>query len=397
MSFLFAAPALPGSSAHSPEPGLEPTFLEFSTGPFIESALKVKIIVSRANVRSKPAQNAPALMMAEKGQVFDVIDKVGDWYLVALPEGQQGYLSISVIEEIPETVKSVTAPSRPIESPPFRPEEERRRDSRRMDISFFGGFAMTNVNGASRYMDTWSDHWLTYVHEETHIAGSSKGSIFFGAGFSYFFAAHLGVQLMGGYLKSDVPTTSDFSYSYTWSATVGGGAYDRSTSWAGTGSLSVMPVCFNIAGRFGNEPLGVRLSGGPALFNNSIQESSTIGWGVSWYWTENNVPNQSIDAIAVAARIPKTSWTAIGFNAGAGLSYSISPGVALVVDGRYFFCPKKHFPWTLLIGTYDGVFYTTMKNIDFDADDADDALSKMTSFQVNPSFFQIAAGVKIVI
>jgi opacity protein-like surface antigen len=161
----------------------------------------------------------------------------------------------------------------------------------------------------------------------------------------------------------------------------------------GTGSLSVMPVSLDLAGRFGDGPLSVNVSAGATLFNNSFEASSAISKGVSWYWI--SYINQAVDALAIPAEIPKTSWTAIGFNGGAGITFNFSPSLALLLDARYFFCPKKELDWTLVTGTYNGIFYTTITGQSFSASDASSALANMTTFQVNPSFIQITAGIKI--
>jgi hypothetical protein len=84
-----------------------------------------------------------------------------------------------------------------------------------------------------------------------------------------------------------------------------------------------------------------------------------------------------------------------GVNPGAGFGVKFSPSLALVVEARYFFCPKKDLVWMIATGTYDGIFYTTIKGVNFDAGDAEFVAGNTTTFQVNPSFFMVAAGIKI--
>lgn len=367
--------------------------LGFESAPGIPdggAAIKVKIAVARANIRSTADASADVVMVAENGQTFDVIVKVGDWYQIALPGGQKGFVSSVVVEEIADAPKPQIAQPQPVSPrPESRPEPGGAAFSN-LEIGLFGGLAMTSVKGTTQYGDLWSEYWLTNVDESETVTGTSKNGMYFGASASYFFSPSFGIQLSGGYLKSDVPTAADFTMVWTWSSQVGGGSYNDGASWTGTGSLSVMPICVNLIARFGSGALDAYISGGPTLFSNSFQAATTFGYGVSNY----SPTSQQIDIIPVAADIPKTSWTAFGGNAGAGLGFKFSTSLALVVEARYFFCPKKDLTWMLAPGTYDGIL-STIKGWNFAAGDAEYMAGNMTTFQVNPSFLLIAAGIKI--
>jgi hypothetical protein len=373
--------------------------LGFESAPGIPdggAAIKVKIAVARANIRSAAAASADVVMVAESGQTFDVIEKVGDWYQIALPGGQKGFVSSVVVEEIADAPKPQIAQPQPVSPRPAPQPEPGGGASSNLEIGLFGGLAMTSVKGTTQYADTWNYYWLTNVNESETITGTSKSGMYFGATGSYFFSPSLGVQLSAGYLKSDVPTAADFTMAWTWSSQVGGGGDNQSASWTGPGSLSVMPISVNIVAKFGSGSLDAYVSGGPTLFSNSFNASTNVGYGVSWtQFSGSTLTQQWVDAIPVAADIPKTSWTAFGGNAGAGLGFKLSPSLALVVEARYFLCPKKDLAWMPATGTYDGIFYTTIKGWDFNAGDAESAAGNMTTFQVNPSFLLIAAGIKI--
>jgi opacity protein-like surface antigen len=78
---------------------------------FADEALQVRIVSTRAHIRQAAALNAPIVISADNGQVFDVIEKAGEWYLVQLPAGAKGYVHQSVVEEVAEAVApSVTPP-----------------------------------------------------------------------------------------------------------------------------------------------------------------------------------------------------------------------------------------------------------------------------------------------
>jgi hypothetical protein len=372
----------------------------------VDPALKVKVMVAMANVRSGPAPDAAVVMTVESGRVFDVIDKVGDWYLVALPENKQGYLSSAVVAEVAEggkpaapvqaPVSAPPAPQRPVDRPAPQAYNPGGTTSGKMEINLLGGYGMTSVKGASNYMDTWSYQYLSSVSESTDITGTSKGGMFFGGSFSYFFSPNLGIQLSGGYLKSDVPTTANFSFSYKW--TTSSTVYNESKSFAGTGSLSVMPISLNLVGRFGDGALKIYVSAGPTMFLNSFQADSTVGYGVSTYYIIYPYAYQNVDALGLPVDIPKTSWSGFGFNAGADACYMFSPSIGFAVGARYFFCAPKELPWTTMTGgTYNGIFYTSITGVQYTQAMATNILDVITTFKVNPSFFQITAGIKIVI
>jgi len=85
--------------------------LLLSPSLFAEEALQVRIVATRASIRQAAAFSASIVATADKGQVFDVIEKAGEWYWVQLPSRAKGYLHQSVIEEVAEAVApSVTPP-----------------------------------------------------------------------------------------------------------------------------------------------------------------------------------------------------------------------------------------------------------------------------------------------
>ena len=76
---------------------------------FADEALRVRIVAFGAPIRQAAIITAPVVAIANNGQVFDVIEKAGEWYLIQLQSGEVGYLHQSVVEEVAEAV----APSVP--------------------------------------------------------------------------------------------------------------------------------------------------------------------------------------------------------------------------------------------------------------------------------------------
>ena len=57
---------------------------------FSEEGLKIRTIRVGVPVRPTAQITQRFIYIAEKGQVFDVIEKLDDWYLVQLPYGEKG-------------------------------------------------------------------------------------------------------------------------------------------------------------------------------------------------------------------------------------------------------------------------------------------------------------------
>jgi hypothetical protein len=264
------------------------------------------------------------------------------------------------------------------------------------EFNLFGGYALTSVKGTSTYSDSWSYFLLNNVTESTAIATTSKNAPFFGAGFNYFFSPNFGLGLNFGYLKSTLTTTGAFNYQWTWSD---GRSATRTQDWTSDAdALTSIPISLNFVAKFGNGPIEGFFEAGPTIYFNEAIINTNIGYGITYY----SFPTQYVDAVAIPIsgydlKSGKSTWTGIGGNIGAGVTFMFSPSIGLSLEARYFLNPEREFDWYITPGTYDGIFFTNLKNWDLTADDLayikDDNL--LTTIKVNPSFFQLQAGIKI--
>jgi hypothetical protein len=267
------------------------------------------------------------------------------------------------------------------------------------ELSLYGGYALTSVRGTTAYSDTYSSYFGYFdpINESTTIDLKSKNGIFFGGSLSYFFSSNIGLQLSVGYLNSDVPNTSTVDYSRH--DTLNGQTYSDSFSWTGTGTLSTIPISLNLVARFGSDRLSAYVSGGPTLYLNSYEATSSFGYGIYDYSVTYIYPNlyytDYIDMLQVGLEIPKTSWTGFGGDLGAGVTFLLSPSIGLSLDARYYLCAAKELPWKFQLGDYNGVL-NTLSGYSFTQDDADyvTGLTALTT-KVNPSFFTLTAGLSI--
>ncbi|MCX6566136.1 MAG: SH3 domain-containing protein [Candidatus Aminicenantes bacterium] len=90
--------------------------LVLPAGLSADDALKIRVTAATANIRQSGFLSAPVVGSAQKGQIFAVVEKSGEWYLIQLADGTPGFIHSSVVEEM---VEGETAPvSQPAVSTP---------------------------------------------------------------------------------------------------------------------------------------------------------------------------------------------------------------------------------------------------------------------------------------
>jgi len=261
----------------------------------------------------------------------------------------------------------------------------------KVEFSIMGGYGLGSLNGTSSYADDWSTFWVPTIHEGTDIALTNKNAFALGANISYFFTPNLGIQIGGGYFapSADVTANYDFEWSNIWHNETVTGTWPAAATEP---KLTSIPLYLNLIAKYRSPSFSVYGTAGPTLFIDKFNADafSIYGWDV--------FNGAFLDYFQVPITIPETSWTTFGFNVGAGIEINLSPSVALVVEGRYFYAPKKDFAWTWVPGTYDGVPYTYdggASNGYFNGwtfTDWSDSEAKTTVLTVNPSFITIMGG-----
>jgi opacity protein-like surface antigen len=260
-------------------------------------------------------------------------------------------------------------------------------DEKRIEFSILGGYGIGSLNGTSFYSDSWGDFFTDDIFESTDIILTNKNTFSFGANFSYFFTPSVGVQIGGGYFapKADIAA----EYLFDWSSSFFGDSDTVSGTWGTTdgAQLTSIPIYLNLVARYRGSSFSVYGTAGPTLFINKFTADSYSIFGAEYFFA------LFLDYFQIPLMISE-SWTAFGFNVGAGFQYDFSPSVGFLVEGRYFFAPKKDFLWTWETGTYSGVPYSYAGGyfnnwIFTDFSDFMDLTSPLT---VNPSFFTIMGG-----
>lgn len=262
----------------------------------------------------------------------------------------------------------------------------------RFEFSISGGYGLAQFDGASTYDYEWDYQYLEFVRETTNLTMKAENAFSLRAGFTYYFTPAIGLQLGGGFFSSNVPVEGDFTMQHKW--TIGSSTYTNNKTWTGDGKMSVIPIYLNLVGKFNVGFMDICLTGGPALYMNSFESNSYVGFADTLYFIIWPYAYQYIDGFQIPIEIAKTSWTAFGGNIGLGLDFKVTPQVAISLEGRYFLVPTKKLAYDWIGGTYDGVIYEQFEGWEYSEEDLQDYEDMMTEVEVKPSFFAVTVGVK---
>jgi len=266
-----------------------------------------------------------------------------------------------------------------------------------IEFGFWGGAARARTLGSTVYQDAWTTFLGTSIAERTAIDVRTKGVPVFGASLTWFFHSHTGVQLWAGYAGSQ--TTADALMEFGWTL-ADGSALQRSASLASAaGRMTSVPVCLNFVERLVFGRWRIDVSAGPAFFFHELRQDSAFGYSVVDVSPAGGrpdlPPDESYDAISVPLRIPRTSWSSWGWNAGAGLRFQAGARLAFAAEARCFSSPEKSLRWNALPGKYDGMFTSGFRGEPFGAEELASLTESGQTFalKVKPSFFLFSFGV----
>jgi hypothetical protein len=263
-----------------------------------------------------------------------------------------------------------------------------------LEISFYGGFSLSQIKGTTNYQDQWGWNLLRNVNEQTAIATSAKTGYAAGGELAFYFTPGFGIQALFSYAKMDVPNSAVCNFAWTWTD---GTSYSQTATWPGTGSFSSTPLSLDLIGRVSMGRLDGTFSAGVTLFMNSFTQSSSFGYGITTITTNSDgTYTQYIDALRVGLMIPTSAMkkNIVGANFGAGLTWMLSDTIGVRADARYYYCPAQTLSWSFVLGTYSGVFFGDIQNEPFDNIDVQllQQTSNTFTMRVNPSFIHLTLG-----
>jgi len=105
--------------------------LFFDSSVVLAAEIKATIQVTSANLGAGPSLNEPSKAILKEGDQLTVESDKGDWYLVATPDGQKGYVyrtvvklaaveSLPILEKSQEPKSSVGEPNKPPQPAPAK-------------------------------------------------------------------------------------------------------------------------------------------------------------------------------------------------------------------------------------------------------------------------------------
>lgn len=285
-----------------------------------------------------------------------------------------------------------------------------RNDFKRIELGLMGGPGMPQFDFNNSFSESQTEYWYDsswwyYTEYDINLAyssdvsGAAESKFGFGGFVNYLFVKNIGLQFMLESSKFDVPVDAshsvDVSWSYYW-----GDSYSYSDSPSikkNTGSLSVIPISFNIITKFhlGSNISG-HVSGGLTYYQVDFKAESKGGCGV-WYYKYKSSSDLWFlygDSVLLPISI-EDSYSGTGGNAGVGLSFQIHENLGILVDFRYYIAPKKEFTWETSAGNYDTVIFGDTLSISRDMiDTAMGKIERDIKLEVDPSYYRFSFGLQ---
>jgi hypothetical protein len=359
---------------------------------------KIKVTVENASIRLKPSLDSEAIEEnIPVGFIYTSDKKVGEWYEIKF-ESKLGVALLGYIHEMYVEVVGEAVPAQPEVTAPEVRQPERRPAPPTPAVSeigfekieIFAGAGMgfgSFLNDSSHYVEDWSSGFVT-GHEEGDIQHKMKSPLGAGLFFSYFFSEGLGLRLRvdPGFGQKISDSQSLYTADFSWS----GGADSYQTQWDTTGSLSVLPLSFDLVYRFPSGMISPYINAGISYFVASFKADSTVGWANAWYIGPSTM---TIDYAPIPISIDE-KLDGLGFNVGAGLDFHLGPGLALTLDAAYFMGKSADFNWYVAPGDYYYNYNTTNYSI-FDDSYAQIFSESLGKVKVTLSFFKILVGIKL--
>jgi outer membrane protein W len=364
--------------------------------PAQEGPTKIKIVVENASIRLKPSLDSEAIEEnIPVGTIYTAEKKVGEWFEIKF-ESRLGVALLGYIHEMyVEVLGEAALPPPEVRQPERRPEpsplpELLGAGARRMEIFAGGGMGFGSfLNPSTSYVDSYTISFVDGVDQE-EIRHKLKNPFGLGLSFGYFFSQGLGLRV-----RVDPNFGQNISGGqslFTVDFTGGGSAFSYSDEWAVSGSLSALPLSFDLVYRFPSGMFSPYFNAGLSYFLASFKADTTVGWGYAWYIGPSTM---TIDYAQVPASIDE-KLSGLGFNLGAGFDLRLGAGLAVTVDVAYFLGKKSDLDWSVAPGQYYFKYHPG-ESIGFTENVAQQLSSAMGTVQVNLSFFKILVGIKLLL
>ena len=289
-------------------------------------------------------------------------------------------------------------------------------DFKKIEVGFLFGSGIPQFDFKNSISDSYSMYWYdesAYWYTEYDITGSFSSAIIgdsekgFGVGgfFNYFFHKNFGFQFMLERSTHNVTIEASHSVDMSLFAYWGYTYYFNAEPSINdtTGNLTVIPISFNVIGRFdGGKYISGYASGGLTYYKADVEAESKAGYGLKYYWYEYDSDLWFLlyDSVLVPINIDD-SISGAGGNVGGGVVFKIQDKVGIVADFRYYIGTKKAVSCTLEPGNYTlsindkydlPPYSLRLKQTDIDT--FLEEYGELVKVEVNSSFFRVAFGLQ---
>jgi len=296
--------------------------------------LRIEVKVRSANVRLNPVLDSPVVGNAAMGLILTAEKKTGEWYLVELPPDAngvsvRGYLHESVVREIPAEEKAPKtgmepkpASARPaVKAAAVKKAPSRVADARKkLYIRLGAGYATKSFD----YDNSWSFPMYGESGRASEKYAVDASGVAFEAGFGFMITPSLGVELSFAPASGKSKGTFEATFPHPFYFDL-----PREKSWTNDGlKYSASELSLDLVYAF---PVTRRIglyvcAGGTYFMGLKIESLKSVDWAeIGYPYFDLNVTPQ----------YSSYSASTFGFNAGGGVDYQLSGGMAVNLNARY--------------------------------------------------------------
>ena len=250
----------------------------------------------------------------------------------------------------------------------------------------FGSTMNYDYYGSSYFYGSWIAWWFDIDSEYGDILPELSMPLLFGANISLITRMGIGVQFALDYnSKSDITGSSNYyasGFDYWYWEDI-----SESNSWDVTGIVKMMVLSLDVIYKYQRGMFNPWFAAGGSYYTGSIEAFSEVGWGFEDPWLD-------FDYLSLPVEINE-DLSGIGFNVGAGADIQFTQNIAFTIEGRYFILKKYELYW---LSDASGQFTSYVYDVTYtfaNPSAFEEGINEIiTPFEFNPSFAELAVGVK---
>lgn len=308
--------------------------------------IKIRVIVTRANVRLKPDLSSPVIYKASLGTIFHVKKQIGEWINIDLLPDEDGvvtsgYIHESIVEIVTSSEENTenrstrrTKISIPEKKHPIAPIKSLTKNKKPISVkrkkwglNIYGGLSYMHhgdLNSCFQDLNCYNNDLSYFVYTsayETYTFSDGWKSLHFGPNFEFLltypisqkYSVGLGVEYISGNKKDNPSWYYENTYPY------------RVTEWQEFADIKTnirtIPIKISIFYSLKEQKnYSVNLIGGLGYYFSKLEQNETISH-ISKYFS-------SLDTVEL-----NVNGGNIGVHAGFLISYEINRNFSFLLEG----------------------------------------------------------------